>query len=642
MKKAFYILLPLVVIMGLNLSEVKGQTVPNDTMTIFYRSIFPPDDPRTPEQSCAADGSMSLGEFVKRVAVGEIGEAQQQGWDTDSIKAVVIAIRTFTISPYKSFKYSSGGNDYHCTNAWEQQGFFLSDFETRPLAELATEYPTIFQMVDATEGIIMTHPDAVASEVFLGWPTHMRFGAIEAAYKRETGWFTAESNRAWLKEIFDPISSGSPQTGMGQLGAKRWAQGADDASKEYPKWDYRRILVHYYSEVEFVGVSPTPPNDFRSNIVEIQGLDLPNGGLVICKGEVRTGYNVRYQNVGNTIPTDDAFLPGLCSGVTNPQTGVGYHIYNGNSLACPNCEGLRVGKLCYPGASIPSGKDILSFGFEIFVPDVSQLVEGNTYSLRFDTRRNGVWQGRSNGFPWPPQDIPITICESGGGSGGGPQIVIDHPPAVVSHASLSNGRYGLSWSSHNATSYDVEYRSKEIYQASYPTNFNTLLSNSTAQQFSAPVGCNEDRLDWQFRVRGRNSNGTGDWGYAQSQTRVYPHPWPSYWNIGALVVLDSDPGPWSRPNNILNLGGGSFNWTATDDQSWITTNSSGQGEGPLGTVISKPGGVGDYFGIVTVNLSNFQPNVNCSGTNTFQLPVGVYVRTSLETYYLPIIFKNSP
>jgi hypothetical protein len=199
----------------------------------------------------------------------------------------------------------------------------------------------------------------------------------------------------------------------------------------------------------------------------------------------------------------------------------------------------------------------LTTGFKVFIPDDPAIIAGNSYFLRFDVRHNGVWQGRNANFLWPPQDVPVTIC--GSSSGGGPGAVIDYPPAVVTQADLVNGRYGFSWSPKNgAESFDLDYRNKEVWQATYPANFTTLLSNSPAQQFSGTVGCYEDRLDWQFRLRGRKGSDIGNWTYVQSQTRAYPHPWPSYWSIGG-VVLDSNPGPWPRPNNILNLGGGVFN-----------------------------------------------------------------------------------
>lgn len=139
----------------------------------------------------------------------------------------------------------------------------------------------------------------------------------------------------------------------------------------------------------------------------------------------------------------------------------------------------------------------------------------------------------------------------------------------------------------------------------------------------------------------------------QSRMRVWPHPWLSYWNIGG-GVLDSDPGPWSRPLDLINYGGGTFNWTASDNQSWITTNSSGQGIGSLGVVIAKPGGLGNYSGTITINMTNPSPSRFCnigqsqvipcnagSSAITCNIPVQVSVVDHFEYYYLPIIFKNS-
>ena len=591
------------------------QTI-SDSMLIYYRLDSNGGD------TCTDNAPISLGNFVKKTLGYEwIDDWGNTSGGIESLKAGAIAVRTFTISAYNADIINVNGQNYYCTKAWRQQGFNLAN-AIRPNSSTA---------VNATNGVYLTHPNATS---MLGTK------AINAQYRDETGWFTNDGPHPWLKEVFDPVSSGTPQQGMGQHGSRRWAWGQDDSGNAYPKWDYRRILAHYYSEVEFVGISPTPPTDYRSNILEVAGL-APNGGFTICKGEVKTGYNINFQNTGNAIPVDNASLPGLCSGVTNPQTGVGYHIYkaDGSGLACVNCEGVRVGKLCYPGSSIPSGKNVVSYGFEVFMPNVGALLEGNSYLLRFDIRRNGVWQGRNAGFPWPSQDIPVQIVSCGSSGGDDPSVIVDYPPAVVSHGNLNNGRYGFSWSGVNAETYDLEYRSKEIGQANYNTGFTTLLSDSSAQQFSATVGCNEDRLDWQFRLRGRDDNGgPGDWAYVQSQMRVYPHPWPSYSSIAGLV-LDEDPGPWSRTGHILNLGGGSFNWTASDDQSWITTATSGQGEGSLGIVLSKAGSIGDYFGTITVNTSNPQPTPSCNSA-PIDIPVGLYIREELDTYYFPIIFKN--
>lgn len=178
--------------------------------------------------------------------------------------------------------------------------------------------------------------------------------------------------------------------------------------------------------------------------------------------------------------------------------------------------------------------------------------------------------------------------------------------------------------------------------------------NATTTQFSVPMDCGKDHKDWQFRLRAKNSNQDGNWVIIQSRTRIWPHPWLSYWSIVGLV-LDSDPGPWARPTDLINYGGGTFNWTASDNQSWITTNSSGQGIGSLGVVISKPGGVGSYTGMITINMTNPSPSPFCNigqssviqcnnspSAITCNVPVTVSVADHFEYQYLPILLKNSP
>lgn len=455
-------------------------------MLIFYRRF---------DRNSPCEGPISLGEFLKRTLSWEIKEGEN-AWNENALKANAIAARTFTISSYKSDVYvHTNGQSYHCTNAWEQEGF--EERRTDDLNTLAAQYPRIFQAIQSTVGIVMTHPEAANREINVeAWPSSMRFGAIEASYKRETGWFTAEGGRPWLKEVFDPISSGSPDVGMGQLGSKRWAQGSNDSGQAFPKWDYRRILAHYYSEVDFVGITPDPPNSNRGNIAEVEGIP-PNGGLILCKGEKLKDIHIRFQNVGNSLPVNHADLPGFCSGVTNPQTLIGYHLYkqDGSSEVSSRFIGLRSTPLCYPDGAIPPGRDHVSTGFEIFIPDDPAILKGSTYLLRFDLMRNGVWQGRTTSFAWPPQDIPVTICTSGGGSGS-PEVSINRPPAVVSYNSLVSGRYGFSWSGRNVTRYDLQYRSKQVWEAAYPNNWEAPAHfqdmDATVTQFSFPMDCNYD------------------------------------------------------------------------------------------------------------------------------------------------------
>lgn len=184
----------------------------------------------------------------------------------------------------------------------------------------------------------MTHPDVASRESFENWPLQLRFGAIQANYAKENGPFTQDDpQHAWLKTVYDPISLGRPPInssqffGMGQDASQRWGNGFDPLTgTAFPQWDYRRILAHYYSEIQFTNISPTPPDNNRANIMQIQGIPL-DGSLTLCPGAAdRTGIVLNYQNVGrNTV---------ACSG---NQTFIGYHLYkeDGSGAACAGCEG---------------------------------------------------------------------------------------------------------------------------------------------------------------------------------------------------------------------------------------------------------------------------------------------------------------
>lgn len=586
--------------------------------------------------TCTDHAPITLGDFVKKTLPNEWVESWGNTPDgIEALKAGAIAVRTFAISSYHAEVIAVGGQNYFCAKAWRQK------FDP---GEVISNSPNSVAAVNATNNVVMTHPTASTREVSLGWPTSLRTGAIDAQYRDETGWFTANGAYPWLKEVFDPISPGSPQQGIGQHGSRRWAWGVNDSGEAFPKWDYRRILAHYYSEVDFVGITPDPPNDNRGNIVEVEGIP-PNGGLIMCKGEKLPNVAVNFQNVGNSLPVDP------CPGTTNPQTLVGYHLYRQDgSLACNNCVGLRAMSLCRSGGStLPPGQNDNHNDLEIFIPNDPAIVNGNTYLLRFDLRRNGVWQGKDvQSFAWPPQDIPVTICNSPGG-GSGPTVNVNRPPAVVSYNSLVGGRYGFSWSGRNATRYDLQWKSKENWESAYPNDWVALSGfqnmDATATNFSSRIDCGQDHRDWQFRLRAKNDSQTGNWVTIQSRMRIWPFPWLSYWTIGGLV-LNSDPGPWQRPADIINYGGGTFNWTASGNQSWIATNSSGQDIGSLGVVISKPGGINIYNGMITVNMMNPSPSPFCTAGQptalSYNVPVAVTVADHFLYQYLPIILKNSP
>ncbi len=221
----------------------------NDTMLIYYR-LAPSDD-------CTDNAPISLGDFIKKTLPNEWVE----GWGdisggVEALKAGAVAIRTFTISSYHAEIINIGGQNYYCTKAWRQFGFDPT--------EIISSNPNAEEAVDGTSGIILSHPNA---SPLLGT------NAIDAQYRDETGVRTLQGYQdagqtiplSWLTPIYDPISTGFGQTGMGQEGTRRWAWGENDNGLRFPQWDYRRILAHYYSEVEFDGaITPNPPEALRA------------------------------------------------------------------------------------------------------------------------------------------------------------------------------------------------------------------------------------------------------------------------------------------------------------------------------------------------------------------------------------------
>ncbi|MDY6867694.1 MAG: SpoIID/LytB domain-containing protein, partial [Chloroflexota bacterium] len=612
---------------------------PEGNLLIFYRESSQTGSP------CL--GPMTLSAFLKRTLAKEVRGLISP----EALKANAIAARSFTLSPQNADLYiHTDGNAYHCTHAWKQSGF-LDD------APLLTK--TNNAVVD-TEGVILTHPTVTNRETFENWPLEMRFGAIDARYTKENGPLTQEDpQHAWLKEVYDPISLGrSPVNpsffyGMGQDASERWANGVDPLTgNDFPKWDYQRILAHYYSEVTFVGIIPSPPNDYRINIVEVGGIP-PNGGLVLCKGEERTGIILRSQNTGGPLPVDNAAFPGFCSGITTPQTLVGYHLYkeDGTPVNCPNCTGVRTTPLCYPGSVIPSGGDHYSSGFKVFMPNHETLIEGNSYLLRFDILNGGIWRGKSNNFPWPPQDIPVEVCDPNAGGGELAPIITSYPPGIVSYADLNNGYYTFSWDGRNGSGnyeFDVQFRNKDIISPTYPSEFEAPapFQNTEARTVDLPVNnCTFDGRDWQFQVRveDRDTNEESDWVQVEARTLVYVHPLLTQPQITQLVDVDDPDTSWPQSIGIVNLRGGTFTWIASSNQSWIQVNSSGQENETLGVTLNKPAAEGTFNGTITVNIVDWSPGeLYCNRTEsgdlvtTFNIPVKLII-ADLERVYLPII-----
>ncbi len=602
------------------------QSITNSTL-IYYRA----DN----EDECG-DHSISLGDFIKKSLPFEWVDnwGNDPGGD-EALKAGAIAIRSWILSADNSEVYTSNNQNFFCVDARPGRINFISGADVN-------SYLNSIAAVDDTDGIIMTHPNA---------PILLGLKAINAQFRAETGTWTLAGSQPWLKTIYDPISIGANPSnspmGMGQEGSRRWAWGKNDQDTAFPQWDFRRILAHYYSDIQFTGISPTPPDNFRTNIAQIQGIPL-DGGLTMCQGDAdRTGIFLHYQNVGrNDVPVG---TPASCD---NTPTFIGYHLYeeDGSGLACANCAGLRKSPVCDTTGVIQPGEHNFVTSFRVFVPQSGQIIEGSNYLLRFDLQHNGVWQGRSNDFAWPPQDVRMIVCDPD--PGGGPLAVhiTSYPPGVVSGDDLVEGQYGFSWEGINGDTssytYDIEYRNKDILSLDYSSGFNPLFQNTPATHFAHPVGCTFDRLDWQFRVSAHNDGEDSDWTQVEARTLIYPFPLLTEPDVIELVDVSESEISWPQNIGIVNLGGGTFTWNASSNQSWIQVDSSGQENEPLGVVLNKPGTEGQFTGNITVNIVSWSPDTYCNRTpsgdliTTFNIPVTLII-AELEHIYLPLIVKNN-
>jgi hypothetical protein len=114
---------------------------------------------------------------------------------------------------------------------------------------------------------------AVAGQVYMSLPNDT--APIHAHFGQDNDMWTTAGGTTYLKAVYDPISqyegtaSGTGNGGMGSKAAGRWGAGR---TNEYPnhgafwsvRWDTaQQILAHYYTGINFIGLNPDPPDDYR-------------------------------------------------------------------------------------------------------------------------------------------------------------------------------------------------------------------------------------------------------------------------------------------------------------------------------------------------------------------------------------------
>jgi hypothetical protein len=514
---------------------------------------------------------------------------------------------------------------------------------------------------------------AVAGTPYMSLPNDNGNNPVAAFFTQDNDIWTAQSTTyGYLKSIYDPISGpegsdeGHDLGGMGQMAAGRWGAGRTD---QYPgsgaRWSVRwdtpeQILAHYYTGVSFINLHSNLSNDYRFNILDVEGLPEQ---LTLNPGEAAPPRNVTLQNSGpfqwpilSAVPGSSSCLSG------NPPTRLSYHLYTADNSALACGAGQGVNSPCFGieryGLCRSAG-NVIDPGVSLGVPNVrlripSEVPPG-TYNLRFDMEIVGTeWaSGLPNANHWPTQDIQITVEDPGGGGGDGQGSVnINYPPAVFTTQDwLDNGqRFGLSWVPVNEADYfDFRYRSREFYSnlawddVGWTVQLNNIPYTSV---YDDNITCynNKDRREYQFQVRGQiGSDGDeGPWKTTYSSLKIFPFLSINNVTNGYAVFFGLDSPTTTHSNNLYmsNAGGGTLQWQVTDNRNWIDLSPvSGADDGTVALTITKPAdALGSYSGQITFNVTDSNP---AACNNQITIPITAFVLEHVEKMYFPIILKQA-
>ncbi|RME58209.1 hypothetical protein D6779_06985, partial [Candidatus Parcubacteria bacterium] len=240
----------------------------------------------------------------------------------------------------------------------------------------------------------------------------------------------------YLARVYDPIhtyANGGHGRGLSQEGTKRWAVGVVDGNNHYPQWDFRRILAHYYTGIEFQNV-PDTINGYRFNIIEIG--NLTPGEVIYDNNPVKDGLVVDVQNTGTNTWQIGKDFTDSCRGGTH-NLALSYHIYDENNRqpACDYSGDNPGGGKCFERTrylmcwqnftTLRPGEVFRLTGIKIELPP--ELPPGRCYNIRWDiellnNHQERTWISRLQQPPynkdlWPPQDTRICYAHAGSGNG---------------------------------------------------------------------------------------------------------------------------------------------------------------------------------------------------------------------------------
>ncbi len=246
---------------------------------------------------------LAMKEYVRNVVPNEAGSVNDP---FEFLKAQAIVSRM-----YGHFQYTAATSnpppDY-INNSIEKQVYVPN-----------SAHSNTDNAINQTEGMLLTYNSSIINALF----------SADHGVNSPNPDMTRAANTDYLKSVYDPVIGGTDIAhgwGMAQRGAINWATGLQDGNNYHPIWDFRRILAHYYTAIDFQNVSNIR-NDYRFNVIQIS--NFPDTYTFTPASPLKNDITLIMQNSGR-LP----WYPGwsgtsTCS--SNYNLSVSYHLYDENN-----------------------------------------------------------------------------------------------------------------------------------------------------------------------------------------------------------------------------------------------------------------------------------------------------------------------
>jgi hypothetical protein len=336
----------------------------------------------------------SRGTYLRDVVATEMNLAELYPPAPEALMAQVVAARTFASwksanGPWDKGNGIYGSGDPIPENGWPKINNSRTYQVYIPGAHITSGYSTeITKAVNDTKGQFLQYilPNSNGHAIDASFAADMQGAVTQGGGDL--------INAPYKVGVQDPISIGcvknlgNAQYGMSQRGAIRWAKGntcPEGTGAAWPvKWEYKQILAHYYTGVDFVNDN-TGENVAPADRWNLLKYELPNGATATAG----TNFDVNMMLQNTSI---------LDWGGSDIE--IGYH------------WGDQVWHVAgtLPSGSYPKGKETVMFPIQ-----VTEFPSTGTYTLHLDLRHRVSGQDSAVGWfskqspAWPDATIDVQV-----------------------------------------------------------------------------------------------------------------------------------------------------------------------------------------------------------------------------------------